>query len=871
MAKKSDIGPRIGIDGEAEFRKAIDSLNLQIKTFSAELKAAATSADNETDSVKKLANQKEKLETVIEAQTKKYQALYVQMLKVTDEYGENSEQSLKMRQEVAKAETQLNKLETQLKQTDQNLENAGKSTKEMADEMDDAGGIVSKFGEILKANLSADAIKSGLSSIADGVKDAVSSIMDYSGDVETATAKVNAYFGSTGEEAEQNAEIIRSVYTNGVGESLDDVADKLILVQQNLDGLDASQIERVTQEITIMEQTFGVDASESLRGVNALMEQFGLTAEEAMDYLVAGTQNGLDKTNELGDNLSEYAGKFAQAGYSAEEYFQLLQNGLDNGAYNLDKVNDAINEVTTRLSDGTISESLKLYSEDTQNLFTAWQDGGATQKEVIDSIVTDIQNASTQQEALNLAAQAFGTMAEDGNLKFIESLTAVGDTYDDVTGKAETMVEQTETSQTRLETAFRTVQDTLSPLGDTLNNLAADILPQIASQIAAWAETVDWESVGTTITGIVDGVLDFGSFIMENGDAILAVIAGIGAGFIAWNVVSIIQGVVGAIQSFSTVTQTASIAQTALNVAMNANPIGIIITLVASIVTAIVTFIATNEDAREAFMNVWNAIVEFFSGIVESVGEAFETFKKAISDAWENVKTTVGNAVQAVKDKFNEFVTGVQNAWDTVVEKFSSAVEVVKGFFGDLKDKATEIIDNIVTGFTNFATNIKNKASEVGENIINGITGAVDYIKSLPGKFFTWGKDMIQNLIDGISSLASSVWDTVTGVAGGIADILGFSEPEEGPLSNFHTFMPDMIDLMVKGINAGIPKVEQAAENLASTLVPQYATPEAAGVYTGQNMQIVLNDGTLVGKLSPAINRTLGGYTKMQGRYKVSV
>ena len=97
-----------------------------------------------------------------------------------------------------------------------------------------------------------------------------------------------------------------------------------------------------------------------------------------MDYIVKGTQNGLDKTNELGDNLSEYSGKFAQAGYSASEYFQLLQNGLQGGAYNLDKVNDAINEVTTRLADGTIGDSIDLYSQKTQGLFLAWQNGEAT-------------------------------------------------------------------------------------------------------------------------------------------------------------------------------------------------------------------------------------------------------------------------------------------------------------------------------------------------------------------------------------------------------------------------------------------------------------------------------------------------------------
>ena len=195
------------------------------------------------------------------------------------------------------------------------------------------------------------------------------------------------------------------------------------------------------------------------------MKQYGLTAQEAMDYIVRGTQNGLDKTNELGDNLSEYAGKFEQAGYSASEYFQLLQNGLEGGAYNLDKVNDAINEVTTRLADGTIGDSIDLYSQKTQSLFLAWQNGEATQKQVIDSIVADIGNCTSQQEALNMAAQAFGTMAEDGNLKFITSLTSVGETYDSVAGSAENLFSQTQTPMQEMEANTRKLQQALIPLG----------------------------------------------------------------------------------------------------------------------------------------------------------------------------------------------------------------------------------------------------------------------------------------------------------------------------------------------------------------------------------------------------------------------
>ena len=171
-------------------------------------------------------------------------------------------------------------------------------------------------------------------------------------------------------------------------------AEAIIIVKKNLGDLGDTDLTNLTKQALTLEELYGIDMNETLRGVNSLMKQYGLTAQEAMDYVVRGTQNGLDKTNELGDNLSEYAGKFEQAGYSTSEYFQLLQNGLQGGAYNLDKVN----EVTTRLADGTIGDSIDLYSQKTQSLFLAWQNGEATQKQVIDSIVADIGNCTSQQE-----------------------------------------------------------------------------------------------------------------------------------------------------------------------------------------------------------------------------------------------------------------------------------------------------------------------------------------------------------------------------------------------------------------------------------------------------------------------------------------
>ena len=105
------------------------------------------------------------------------------------------------------------------------------------------------------------------------------------------------------------------------------------------------------------------------------------------------------------------------------------------------------------------------------------------------------------------------------------------------------------------------------------------------------------------------------------------------------------------------------------------------------------------------------------------------------------------------------------------------------------------------------------KLSEIKDAIFGKFKEIIDKAK-------TWGKDLIQNLIDGIMGMVGKVKDAVGNIAQTIKDFLGFSEPDEGPLSNFHTFMPDMIDLMTKGIDENLYKVQESMDSLAQTMVP---------------------------------------------------
>lgn len=505
----------------------------------------------------------------------------------------------------------------------QDLKEAGTQADNTSEQLDEMGKTISA-GALMEAADQLSGLGDKITELGDKAKDAFLETQD-------ATVKASTYFGETGKAAEETAGVIKDVYAEGVGDSMDSVSNAVITVKKNLKDLDETTLTHLTEQAITLDELYGIDMNETLRGVNSLMEQYGLTAQQAMDYIVKGTQNGLDKTNELGDNLSEYSGKFAQAGYSAQEYFQLLQNGLDNGAYNLDKVNDAINEVTTRLVDGTIADSLSKidektgevqagtggWSKEVEDVFKQWQQGGATQKDVIDAIVTDIQNTENQQDKLNKAALAFGTMAEDGNAKFIESLTTVGDTYDDVAGSAENMFDQSTTDSQTFEASMRQLEQSLVPLGEALMNLANNIIPPIASGI----KTIG-EFFGKLPEPVQNFVVILGAVIAAFttlAPAILAVI----------NIVSI------------------------LGVAT----LGPIIGIIAGVAAAITAIIAIVKN--------WGAISEWF-------GEIWEKVKEKCSQVWESICSF--------------FTETIPQAWDSLVSKFQSIPEWWAGIWQQVGD-----------------------------------------------------------------------------------------------------------------------------------------------------------------------------------------
>lgn len=750
-----------------------------------------------------------------------------------------------------------------------------------------------------------------LSAVGDKIQDIGTKAMDAYSETENAVIKVNAYFGETGQAAEESANVIKSVYSDGVGESMDSVADAVLMVKKNLGDLSETDLTNLTQQAITLDELYGIDMNETLRGVNSLMQQYGLTAQEAMDYIVVGTQNGLDKTNELGDNLSEYAGKFSQAGYSASEYFQLLDNGLKNGAYNLDKVNDAINEVTTRLVDGTLGESIGSFSTKTQELFTSWQNGGATQKQVIDSIVADIGNCTNQQEALNLAALAFGTMAEDGNLKFITSLTSVGSTYESVKGSAQGMFDATTTPMQQMESNTRKLQQALVPLGEKLAELANAILPPLVSvitTIGGWFER---------LPGPVQNFVIILGALLAAFTALTPVIAAISVAMGALNismlpiiaviaaVAAAIAGIIAIIQNWGAITQ-----------------------WFGELWNTICTGIGAMVDSLKAwFSNLWTHLQSVWEGICNVVQTAvmllgsiiqgaidiitlpfqmiWENCKGIVSSVWEGIKSVVSSAIHAVSSTISSVMGAIKNVistvWNAISSKVSSVLNAIKTtvstIFNAVKSVASSVWNGIKSVISSVVDGIKSKVSSVFNGVKSTVTSIFNGIKSTATSVWNGIKEAIIKPVEAAKNAVKGIIDKITGFFSGmklelpkiklphfkISGKLSLSPPsvphlsidwykEGGILTKPTVFGMNGSSLMAGG-EAGKEAVlplkgfyDQLEHILSSRMNTGKMEQYLAVIANNSSKGIYLEDGTLVGHLLPAIDSRLGQAQKLNRR-----
>lgn len=538
---------------------------------------------------------------------------------------DNQQQVKKVNKEISDLEKQQNKLKKQME--DGGTEEQKKQYAELTEKIEqhrvtlaqlrtdqariknaisETSSELKKEGqEVEKTSDGFTVMKGAISNlVSDALNVAVDKFKEMAVSSEQALNSLQVKTGMSTEAVSELKDEMYAIYKDNFGDSLTDVADKIALVAQNIDESDPSKIKSITENAIRLSDAFGSDFEENLRGVNGLMTNMGLTAEEAFDYIAKGSQNGLDKTHELTDNLAEYSQLWGQAGFSAEEMFSILQNGLDSGAYTLDKVNDYVGEFGKALADGRMGENIKSFSTETQNLFNAWKNGNATIADVFQSSITDLSNMKSQQEALTLATTMWGSLGEDNAMSVITALNNVNDTYKDVSG-------------------------TMQEINDIQYNDAG-------SQIEALGRQFEVDILQPIVEKATPKIKEFITWLSDHLPEVTSALASLTAGVVTFKAASaagnFLKTMIDGFKSLKPAIEAATEAQLVNNAAVKANFYVAVASAIISAVAAITTWIVTANNATSATTSNTQSIKNYTQAMQEAVSSVENSEAQATSE-----------------------------------------------------------------------------------------------------------------------------------------------------------------------------------------------------------------------------------------------
>lgn len=311
-------------------------------------------------------------------------------------------------------------------------------------------------------------------------------------------------------------------------------------------------------------------------------------------------------------------------------------------------------------------------------------------------------------------------------------------------------------------------------------NAVKEGLAKLLSVGADLVENMDFAAIEASIDSafswlidtVVPAVENFFNFITENKDTVVAAIVAVATGFLAWNVVTIIQGVISAVKAWMLATEGMTLAQQLLNVAMNANPIGIIITLIAALVAAFIYLWNNCEGFRNFFINMWEAITAWVASAVASIVEWFENLKANVGELASNIAEKWEEIKEAIANKVASMVA-------TVTTKFQEIKSTITSKINDAKAKVQEVFENIKTTISTKVSEAKEKVSEVFENIKSSIQEAMDAAfekvseiwESIKGVFsdaVNVGKQLIEDIMEGIENAWEGLKDWFRGLWDGL-------------------------------------------------------------------------------------------------------
>ena len=604
------------------------------------------------------------------------------------------------------------------------IELLGKLDPSVSKVMNQAQSMATKTGNAIGKALSAGFKVAGTAAVA-----AAAYMGKIGMEYQSATGQIAAATGATGAELENLQGVMESVYGNNYGENMQEVADAVATVNQQMKGLSGDELQGVTEGAFALRDVFQYDVAESVRAAEALTKNFGVSGQEAMNLIAAGSQNGLNFSGELLDTISEYSVQFAKVGIDADQMFQIMQAGADSGAWNLDKVGDAIKEMSIRVVDGseTTAAGFAAIGMDADVMAQKFAAGGDSAQQAFKDTVAALASMEDPVQQNIAGVNLFGTMWEDLGPEVVNQLASI---TDEAYAAGDELAKMSEVKYDNLGDALkgagRKIETALMPVANQMTSFLTDAL-----------NTINFDGIGQ---GLANGLTQAVNFVKPIIEPLIAPIQQLFTGMFSGDMFGNIGGIMSGIQ-------------------------GPLVSMAQSLAPLITGFGQLAQQVFPVLAQVGQTVVTAFSGLVS-----------ALAPLVQSLLPPLGSLINLVGQAFIGLV-------NMVMPPITSLINFITPAFQGLMTILQNLIDFVVNIFSGNWSAAWNNVTSIFGTIWGGISGLVKApINAVIG--------IINSAIGAINSISVTVPDWVPLVGG---QTLGFNIPQIPMLATGGTILEPML------------------------------------------------------------------------------
>lgn len=872
---------------QSEYGEKVDATKQAIEALSTEMSNLDTSTESGAAAYAEMQQQLDELNQELKTNENTYAAAEDAIKTYQTQLNGASVSQRKLGQELDASKKYLKEAEESSDGCATSIDGFGKKAKSAAGDAKTMGTAVSKAGEAMEeasattvavGNLMADALEAAASK----ALELAASLKDSGIEYQQSLNKMSAATGATGDELERLDSVARNVFQRGLGDSLEDVYSGLTEVK-TATGLVGDELDAATESGFALRDTFGFELQESARTVDSLIKNFGVTAAEAYNIIAVGAQNGANKNGDLLDVLNEYSAQYSALGLSADQFIQSLISGADQGVFSIDKVGDAVKEFNIRAKDGstTSQEAFELLGMSADNMTAKFAAGGKTAQEAMFEVVSALQTMEDPVKKNAAAVGLFGTMYEDLEANLLPILASMEDASENA---YDAMGQINEIRYNDLQTQWEAIK----------RKIITGALPQLNTALQKVGDTLDDPKMVEATEEIGEGLGDLAETAGDLAETALPVLAkGLGlvvdaAGLLIDHLPELATG----LAAYKGAAVAAEIAQNWLNLTMSASPIGLIAGLVVGLGTAFAGAVVeangldeTTRGLNDALQNTTEKAASERSELDKNKDTALNLISQIETlSAVENKSAAQKEKLQSLVASLNSIVPELGLSYDKLTDSISMSADEMREFV--LQSAKMQALESYQDELSDLYVEQAKALDALNDKKSEAFLASQRYTNTQ--------KDLNKQLADGTidqqmydSALAKAKteMDLATGAAedaqdayDNITDAVG--EAEQGVLDYSDalggtTEATDEVTEATEEELAAVEAAEKANEEYQQSIQEMAEALEEAGVQSEGLAQKLVDQGISVSEAESAIDRykdtTLDAFSEIEEKQDVSV